>query len=85
MGSIGSVPGVKLSVSLPDADVDFINDYARRRGVASRSSVVHRAIGLLRAAELEDAYADAFDEWDSGGEAAVWSMTAGDGVVDAAR
>jgi Arc/MetJ-type ribon-helix-helix transcriptional regulator len=76
---------MKLSVSLPDSDVDFVDDYARRRGAASRSSVVHRAIELLRAAELEDAYADAYDEWSSSGEAAAWEATSGDGIIDAAR
>jgi Arc/MetJ-type ribon-helix-helix transcriptional regulator len=81
----GSILGMKLSVSLSDADVSFVDEYARRRGAASRSSVVHQAIALLRAAELEDAYADAFDEWSTNGEAAVWETASADGVTDAAR
>ena len=74
-----------MSVSLPEEDVAFVDQYARRRGSASRSSVIHRAIELLRMAELEDAYADAWDEWDQGGEASAWDVTAGDGIADAAR
>jgi Arc/MetJ-type ribon-helix-helix transcriptional regulator len=76
---------MKLSVSLPEDDVAFVDDYARRRGSASRSSVVHHAIELLRMAELEDAYTDAWDEWDAGGQAGPWEATVGDGITDAAR
>jgi hypothetical protein len=47
--------------------------------------VVHHAIALLRAAELEDAYAAAFDEWSANGDAAVWETASADGVADATR
>lgn len=77
--------GVKLSVSLPDDDVTFIDQYASRRGSSSRSSVVHHAIQLLRMSELEDAYTDAWDEWQRGGSEAAWSAATGDGIADAAR
>lgn len=76
---------MKLSVSLPDEDIDFIDDYADRRGTASRSAVLHRAIDLLRASELEDAYAAAYDEWDADEDGQLWSTTTGDGLADAAR
>jgi Arc/MetJ-type ribon-helix-helix transcriptional regulator len=76
---------VKVSVSLPDDDVDFVDQYAHRRGSASRSSVIHHAIELLRATELEDAYADAWDEWQSGGEEAAWSATTDNGIAHATR
>lgn len=69
---------MKLSVSLPDDDVEFVDDYARRIGAASRSSVLHRAIEVLRLAELEEAYADAFDEWDASDDARIWDVTAAD-------
>ena len=76
--------GVKLSVSLPDDDVAFVDEYARR-GASSRSSVLHRAIALLRMAELEDAYADAWDEWEQDDQAGEWDSTSGDGITDATR
>lgn len=76
---------MKLSVSLPEEDIAFLDDYADRRGSASRSAVLHRAIDLLRASELEDAYAAAYDEWDAGEDGGLWSTTAGDGLADAAR
>lgn len=35
---------MKLSVSLPEDVVGFIDEYARRHGMSSRSAVIHRAI-----------------------------------------
>ncbi len=77
--------GMKLSVSLPEDDVAFVDEYVRRRGSSSRSAVVHHAIELLRMAELEDAYAGAWDEWDHSGQAGEWDATTGDGIANAAR
>ena len=72
---------MKLSVSLPDEDVEFLDQYARSQGYPSRSAVVHRAVRLLRAAELGRDYVAAWDEW-SGSEAAnPWDATVGDGLV----
>lgn len=76
---------MKLSVSLPDDDVDFLDEYAAKAGTASRSAVIHRAIGLLRSANLEEAYATAWDEWETDDDAALWDKTVGDGIPDAAR
>ena len=76
--------GVKLSVSLPAEDVAFVDSYVERTGEPSRSSAIQRAIALLRAADLEDEYAEAFDEW-SRAEDDAWDRTAADGLVDEAR
>lgn len=76
---------MKVSVSLPDEDVAYIDEYARRKGSASRSAVLHRAVTLLRLSELEDAYGAAWDEWEQSDEAGLWDRTAGDGLADAAR
>ncbi|WP_028849013.1 ribbon-helix-helix domain-containing protein [Thermocrispum municipale] len=70
---------MKLSVSLPDDDVAFIDRYVRRSGAATRSAALRQAIELLRAAELEDSYAEAFDEWHESGDAAAWDVTVADG------
>jgi Arc/MetJ-type ribon-helix-helix transcriptional regulator len=71
---------MKLSVSLPDEDVEFLDRYARTQGYRSRSAVVHRAVRLLRSTELGAAYADAWEEWStSGGD--VWEAAAGDSVT----
>lgn len=77
---------MKLSVSLPDEDVEFLDAYASDQGFASRSAAVHKAVRLLRATELEAAYEDAFAEWEQEGEATAWDVTAADGLgADAAR
>lgn len=77
---------MKLSVSLPDEDVEFLDAYAAAEGFASRSAVLHRAVRLLRAAELEPAYEEAFADWEQTGAADEWEATAGDGLKhDAAR
>jgi Arc/MetJ-type ribon-helix-helix transcriptional regulator len=75
---------MKLSVSLPESDVAFLDAYAEAEGFESRSAVVHKAVRLLRAASLGAAYEQAWQEWDeSGGEA--WDAALGDGLFDAPR
>jgi Arc/MetJ-type ribon-helix-helix transcriptional regulator len=70
---------MKVSVSLPDDDVDFLDSYADRGGFASRSAVVHKAVGLLRASELGAAYEDAWTSWEASDDSTLWDATAGDG------
>lgn len=70
---------MKVSISLPTEDVEFLDRYAQTQGVDSRSAVVHRAVSLLRALELGAAYEAAWEEWDSSGEAELWEPTAADG------
>jgi Arc/MetJ-type ribon-helix-helix transcriptional regulator len=77
--------GMKLSVSLPDEDVNFLDKCVAQGGTSSRSSVIHQAIGLLRTASMEDAYAAAFQEWGASGDAELWESTASDGMMDASR
>jgi Arc/MetJ-type ribon-helix-helix transcriptional regulator len=72
---------MKLSVSLPAEDVEFVDAYIERTGEPSRSAAIHHAIECLRAASLEYEYASAFDEWDE----PEWDTTAADGLADAAR
>ena len=72
---------MKLSVSLPDEDVEFLDQYARTQGYDSRSAVVHKAVRLLRASELGGDYADAWDEWSESGNAEAWDTVVGDGLV----
>lgn len=71
---------MKISVSLPDDDVEFLDRQARSLGTGSRSAVVQRAIRLMRAVELGPDYARAWDEWAAEGEAAAWEAVVGDGI-----
>ena len=66
---------MKLSVSLPDEDVDFLDAYADRAGFASRSAVVHKAVRLLRSSELGAAYEDAWTTWAASDDSTLWDAT----------
>jgi hypothetical protein len=70
---------MKLSVSISNEEVDFIDSYASEHGVDSRSGVVQRALSLLRAGELGDDYAAAWAEWDEA-DADAWDSATGDGI-----
>lgn len=70
---------MKVSVSLPADDVEFLDSYAKSQGIDSRSAAVHKAVVLLRASELSDAYEDAFGSWDSE-EAKAWDAVAANGL-----
>jgi len=72
---------MKVSVSLPDDDVHFLDGYARERTASSRSAAVHEAVSLLRAAGLEKAYEAAFQEWAVADDAALWDTATGDGIA----
>jgi Arc/MetJ-type ribon-helix-helix transcriptional regulator len=76
---------MKVSVSLPDDDLAYLDEYVRRTGAPSRSSALHHAVTLLRMSEIEDAYASAWDEWQEADDRELWDVTSGDGSADAAR
>lgn len=67
-------------MSLPGEDVDFLDEYARERGLESRSAAVQQAVRLLRIGELGASYEVAWDEWTGGGEAKAWHDTIDDGL-----
>lgn len=69
---------MKLSVSLPEDDVVFLDEYATNRGVASRSAALQQAVALLRVHELSDSYAEAWAEWEP--ESQAWEATVADGL-----
>lgn len=71
---------MKLSVSLPDEDVEFLDEYADRHGIGSRSGAVKRAVRLLRASQLGPAYEEAWSAWSDTSDADLWEAAAGDGV-----
>ncbi|MGV1008148.1 MAG: ribbon-helix-helix domain-containing protein [Dermatophilaceae bacterium] len=69
---------MKISVSLSDADVAFLDAYAAERAVGSRSAAVQQAVGLLRASQLEVAYEVALAEWTGGSPGAEgWATLEG--------
>jgi Arc/MetJ-type ribon-helix-helix transcriptional regulator len=70
---------MKLSVSLPVEDVEFLDAYAESQG-QSRSAAVHAAVRMLRSSRLGEAYADAWQDWLESGDADAWDATASDGL-----
>ncbi len=71
---------MKVSVSLPDADVAFLDEYANVHQCSSRSAVVHQAIQAFRLGDLGEAYGDSWAEWDRSDEGASWDAAVGDGI-----
>jgi Arc/MetJ-type ribon-helix-helix transcriptional regulator len=72
---------MKISVSLPDQDVEFLDSYAQSQGFESRSAVVHAAVQMLRSSKLGAAYADAWLESEESGDAAIWDKATSDGLA----
>lgn len=70
--------GMKVSVSIPDEDVEFLDKYTKNHRISSRSAALRRAIRLLRASELTDAYAAAFTEWTDDATNDAWDATVAD-------
>ena len=71
---------MKVSVSLPDQDVEYLDAYAIAQGLGSRSAALHKAVRLLRASELASAYEDAWTEWDASADGTLWDSTVADGT-----
>lgn len=72
---------MKVSVSLPDADVEYLDEYARTQGLDSRSAALQKAVRLLRASELGAAYEDAWTDWVQSDDATVWEAATADGLA----
>lgn len=71
---------MKLSVSLPDDVVEFIDEQTDSGVFESRSAVLKAAVTALRQRTITDSYAAAWDEWEESGEDALWESVAADGM-----
>lgn len=72
---------MKVSVSLPDADVEYLDTYAHTQGLDSRSAALQKAVRLLRASELGAAYEDAWTDWVQSEDAEAWESATADGLA----
>lgn len=68
---------MKISVSLPEADVEFLDRFADEHG-ETRSAALRRAVTVLRHRDLGDQYEAA---WDSD-NVEEWDAVAGDGLTE---
>jgi len=71
---------MKLSVSLRGEEVEFLDAYAAAHALTSRSAAVQQAIQALRREELPEAYARAWEEWQSGDDSQQWDRAVADGL-----
>lgn len=71
---------MKLSVSLPSEDVEYLDAYTKTQGLGSRSAALQKAVRLLRAAELGTAYEDAWTEWATSEDSELWDEATADGL-----
>ena len=67
-------------MSLPAEDVEFLDQYAAKHQLKSRSAALNQAIRVLRMEDLRAAYAEAWQDWDQSPDAKLWDSTSGDGV-----
>ena len=67
-------------MSLPEDDVEFLDSYAHAQGIWSRSAALHKAVGLLKASQLGEAYEEAWASWASSDDAEAWEAAAADGL-----
>ena len=71
----------KISLSLGEEDVAYLDEQTAQGRYPSRSAAVQRAVRLLRESALEDAYAQAFAEWNDASDADGWDAAVGDGMA----
>ena len=67
----------KLSISIPDSALQFVERYRKTHSIKTRSEVIQEALALLRERELDTAYRDANVEFD-----ADWDRVSSDGLAD---
>lgn len=72
---------VKLSVSMSDGDLEYLDKIAADMK-GNRSAAIHKLLRIQRELDAEDAYAQAFDEWERSGEDAIWHSAAHDGLSE---
>lgn len=71
---------MKISISVPDEQVELIDRVMTAQGLTSRSAAIQQGIELWLNQALVDDYAAAFKEWDGSGDSAAWEAVVGDGL-----
>lgn len=72
---------MKLSVSLPNESVEFLDAQTSAGVYPSRSAALHAAVVVLRQTAMRDSYAEAWDEWEESGEDEIWQTVLADGLA----
>ena len=69
----------KLSVSLSESDVEYIDELARARS-GNRSAAIHDLVRIARERASVSDYMMANDEWTESGESRAWEAADSDGL-----
>ncbi len=69
----------KLSVSLSESDVEYIDELARARS-GNRSAAIHDLVRIARERAAVSDYALANDEWVGSGDSRAWEGVEADGL-----
>jgi Arc/MetJ-type ribon-helix-helix transcriptional regulator len=75
----GSIDGMKISVSLPDEDIRWLDEQVLDRHHESRSAAVHQAIVRLRERDRVEEYRRAWQD-SADDDEALWDVTVSDGI-----
>ncbi len=70
----------KLSISVKDNWLSFIEEYQKNYNIKSRSEVLERGLAALKQLELQDQYHLAYKEWFNSDENDIWDLTTADGI-----
>lgn len=77
---LGSIGGMKISISLEEKDLTFLDKYASDHSLETRSAAMRKAIDALRKEELAWQYEQAFSEWEGSEDQKFWDRFSGDGI-----
>lgn len=69
-----------MSISLPEADLAFLDRYAREDDLESRSAAVHKAVRALLDTQLEAEYTEDFAEWEGSEDERFLEEAVSDGL-----
>jgi Arc/MetJ-type ribon-helix-helix transcriptional regulator len=72
---LGSIKSMKISVNIPDDQVEFVDSRVSEGLYSSRSAAFSEALRMWRLSELEAGYEEAFSEVDS-----AWDAVEGEGL-----
>lgn len=69
--------GMKFSGNMPADDLEFLDQQVAAGKYRSRSAAITKAVRMLREADMQDAYVEAFADIDP-----IWDTTTADGLED---
>ena len=68
-------------MSIPESDIEFLDEYAKCHSLAPRPAALQQAIQLLKANEMSRHYAAAFAEWAGDAGDRAWDDAIADGLI----